>query len=75
MSALTLGRQLSRADLNDLLTPLLVALWLSQLIVFAVYPRFVARQHHRPLPAWVLTVAATAFAVYGLRATIQHSGA
>ena len=25
---------------NDLLTPSLIALWLSQLIVFAVYPRF-----------------------------------
>jgi amino acid transporter len=59
---------------NDLLTPSLVALWLSQLIVFAVYPRFAARQHDRPLPAWVLTAAATAFAVYGLWATIQHSG-
>jgi len=34
-----------------------------------------ARQHDRPLPAWVLTVAATAFAVYRLRATIQHAGA
>src|SRR6202021_2962956 len=59
---------------NDLLTPSLIALWLSQLIVFAVYPRFAARQHDRPLPAWVLTAAATAFAVYGLWATIQHSG-
>ena len=59
---------------NDLLTPSLIALWLSQLIVFAVYPRFAARQHDRPLLAWVLTAAATAFAVYGLWATIQHSG-
>ena len=59
---------------NDLLTPSLVALWLSQLIVFAVYPRFAARQHDRPLPAWVLTAASVAFAVYGLWATIQHSG-
>ena len=59
---------------NDLLTPSLIALWLSQLIVFAVYPRFAAQQHDRPLPAWVLTGAATAFAVYGLWATIQHSG-
>ena len=59
---------------NDLLTPSLVALWLSQLMVFAVYPRFAARQHDRPLPAWVLTVAATAFTVYGLWATLQHSG-
>jgi amino acid transporter len=59
---------------NDLLMPSLIALWLSQLIVFAAYPRFAARQHHRPLPAWVLTGAAAAFAVYGLWATIQHSG-
>ena len=59
---------------NDLLTPSLIALWLSQLMVFAVYPRFAARQHDRPLPAWVLTAAATAFAVYGLWATIQHAG-
>jgi hypothetical protein len=58
---------------NDLLAPSLVALWLSQLIVFAVYPRFAARQHHRPLPAWALTAAATAFGVYGLWATIQHA--
>ena len=59
---------------DDLLTPSLVALWLSQLMVFAVYPRFAARQHDRPLPAWVLTAAATAFAVYGLWETIRHSG-
>ncbi len=43
-------------------------------MVFAVYPRFAARQHDRPLPAWVLSGAATAFAVYGLWVTIQHSG-
>jgi amino acid transporter len=59
---------------GDLLMPSLVALWLSQLMVFAVYPRFAARQHDRPLPAWALTVAATAFTVYGLWATLQHSG-
>jgi hypothetical protein len=59
---------------SDLLTPSLVALWLSQLMVFAVYPRFAARQHDRPLPAWALTVAATAFTVYGLWATLQHAG-
>ncbi len=32
---------------GDLLTPSMVALWLSQLIVFAVYPRFAARQRAR----------------------------
>jgi amino acid transporter len=56
-----------------LIKPSLVALWLSQLIVFAVYPRFARRQHDRRLPAWALTVVATAFALYGLWVTIQHS--
>ena len=58
---------------NDLLKPSLVALWLSQLIVFAVYPRFVARNGGRRLPAWALAAAASAFAIYGLWATIHHS--
>jgi len=58
---------------SALLKPSLVALWLSQLIVFAVYPRFAARQHARPLPAWVLTVVSVAFAGYGLWAAIQQS--
>ena len=35
----------------------------------------IAADLDRPLPAWVPTVAATAFAVYGLWATIQHPGA
>jgi hypothetical protein len=56
-----------------LIKPSLVALWLSQLIVFAVYPRFARRQHDRRLPAWALTVAASAFALYGLWVIIQHS--
>ena len=59
---------------NDLLTASLVALWVSQLIVFAVYPRFAARRRGRALPAWVLAIVSTGFAVYGLWATIQHSG-
>jgi hypothetical protein len=58
---------------NDLLKPSLVALWLSQLVVFAVYPRFVARKGGRRLPAWGLAAGASAFAIYGLWATIQHS--
>jgi hypothetical protein len=58
---------------NDLLKPSLIALWVSQLIVFAVYPRFAAKQHSRMLPAWTLTIAACAFAIYGLWTTIQHS--
>ena len=51
----------------------LAALWLSQLIVFAVYPRFARRHQDRRVPAWALTVVATAFALYGLWVTIQHS--
>jgi amino acid transporter len=58
---------------NDLLTASLVALWVSPLIVFAVYPRFAARHRGRPLPAWGLAIVSTGFAVYGLWATIQHS--
>jgi hypothetical protein len=60
---------------TDLIKPSLVALWLSQLIVFAVYPRFAARQHERRLPAWALTVAASAFARYGLWVSIQPASA
>jgi amino acid transporter len=56
----------------DLLKPSLIALWLSQLVVFAVYPRFAARHHGRRIPAWALAAAASAFAIYGLWATVQH---
>jgi uncharacterized membrane protein YkvI len=58
---------------NFLIKPSLVTLWLSQLIVFAVYPRFAARRHERRLPAWALTVVASTFALYGLWVTLQHS--
>jgi hypothetical protein len=56
----------------DLLKPSLVALWLSQLVVFAVYPRFASRNHGRRIPAWTLSAAARAFAIYGLWATVRH---
>jgi amino acid transporter len=59
---------------DNLLKPSLVALWLSQLIVFAVYPRYIGKQRGRMLPAWALTAAACSFAIYGLVSTIQHSG-
>jgi hypothetical protein len=49
-----------------LIKPSLIALWLSQLIVFAVYPRFARQQRDRRLPVRALTVVATAFALYGL---------
>ena len=56
---------------DDLVTPSLFALWLSQLITFAVYPRFVARRGGRVGPALVLAAGASAMAIYGLWVTIQ----
>jgi hypothetical protein len=58
----------------DLIRPSLVALWLSQLIAFAAYPRFAARHRHRMLPAWSLTVVAVALTLYGLWTTIHQAG-
>jgi hypothetical protein len=58
---------------DNLITPSLFALWLSQLVTFAVYPRFVAKHGGRMLPAWVLAVGASALAIYGLWVTIQTS--
>jgi hypothetical protein len=58
---------------DDLTTVSLFALWLSQLVTFAVYPRFVARRGGRVLPALVLAAGASALAVYGLWTTIQTS--
>ncbi|MBV9604905.1 MAG: hypothetical protein JO027_07355 [Solirubrobacterales bacterium] len=51
---------------STLLQPSLIALWLSQLIVFAVYPLFAARRRHRLWPACALSLGASAFALYGL---------
>ncbi|MGH3264981.1 MAG: hypothetical protein ACRDNS_23655, partial [Trebonia sp.] len=58
---------------DALLTPSLFALWLSQLVTFAVYPRFVAKRGGRVLPAAVLAAGASALAIYGLWLTIQNS--
>ena len=58
---------------DNLLTPSLFALWLSNLITFAVYPRFVARLGGRMLTAWVLAAGSVALAGYGLWTTIQTS--
>jgi amino acid transporter len=58
---------------DTLLTPSLFALWLSQLVTFAVYPRFVARRGGRAVPAWGLAAAASAFVGYGLWTTIATS--
>ncbi len=59
---------------DSLLKPSLIALWLSQLIVFAVYPLFAAKQRQRRLPAWALSIGASALAVYGLVTAIQQAG-
>jgi amino acid transporter len=58
---------------NTLLKPSLIALWLSQLIVFAVYPRFARKQRQRALPAFALSLAASSLAIYGLWITLQHT--
>ena len=49
-----------------LLKPSLVALWLSQLIVVAVYPRFAVRNGGRPLPHAMAAVGASAVMMFGL---------
>jgi hypothetical protein len=56
---------------SALLKPSLIALWLSQLIVFAVYPSFVARQRERVLPALIVSLAAGGLAIYGLVIALQ----
>ncbi|HEY1522242.1 MAG TPA: hypothetical protein VGF70_04445 [Solirubrobacteraceae bacterium] len=58
---------------GTLLRPSLMALWLSQPIVFAVYPMSVARQGSRILGAWAVSVVASGLAVYGLVNAIQTS--
>ena len=56
---------------DTLLAPSLVALWLSQLIVFAAYPLFAAQRGQRAWPAWALSLGASAFALYGLWTALQ----
>ena len=57
---------------DRLLKPSLIALWGSQLIVFAAWPRFARRQGRSTVLAWGLALAASAFAVYGMWATLGH---
>jgi hypothetical protein len=59
---------------SALLKPSLIALWLSQLIVFAVYPLFATRHGARRLSAWTLGLGASALAVYGLVTAVQQAG-
>jgi amino acid transporter len=58
---------------DSLVKPSLVALWLSQLIVFAVYPLFARKHRQRMWPAWTLSLIASAFAIYGLVSTLQQA--
>jgi amino acid transporter len=58
---------------SALIKPSLVALWLSQLIVFLVFPRFVARHRGRLAPALALSAAASALALYGLWTAFQQA--
>lgn len=58
---------------SALLRPSLVALWISQLIVFAVYPRFAAKRGDRRLPAYAFSVLASGLAVYGLVLALQQA--
>ena len=59
---------------EDLLKPSLVALWLSQLVVFAVYPRFARRGGHTRRSDWALSLGATAFAGFGFYSVIWGGG-
>jgi len=59
---------------DSLLKPSLIALWLSQLIVFAVFPRFAYLRGHRLLPACALSVIASGLAIYGLVLALQMLG-
>jgi uncharacterized membrane protein YkvI len=59
---------------DTLLEPSLATLWVSQLIVFAVYPLFARKRGQRMLPAWSLAIVASGLALYGLWTTF-HSAA
>jgi hypothetical protein len=58
---------------NRLLKPSEIALWVSQLIVFAVYPLFAFKRRQRMWPALALSLGASAFAVYGIVTALQQS--
>ena len=62
---------------NDLLKPSLGALWVSQAIVFAVYPRFAIRHGSRSISArasaYTLAFVATALCVYGFWNSVGSS--
>jgi APA family basic amino acid/polyamine antiporter len=58
------------------LTPSLIALFVSQIVVFAVYPLMprVPVASRKPYTAWALAAIAVAWAVYGLVGAVNGSG-
>ena len=58
---------------SALLKPSLVALWVSQLIVFVVYPRFAAKRRERLVPACAIAALASGLAIYGLVLALQQA--
>jgi amino acid transporter len=58
---------------DRLLKPSLVALWVSQLIVFVVYPRFARRVGRLRVTDVVIAAGGTLFALYGIWATLHHA--
>ncbi|MCF3964611.1 hypothetical protein [Streptomyces fuscigenes] len=58
---------------DSLIKPSLFALWLSQLMVFAVYPRYAVRKGAHPVVSYALGAAGVAFALYGLWAVWHHA--
>jgi amino acid transporter len=58
---------------DSLLRVSLVALWVSQFLVFAVYPFFIRKYGGRVVPAWILAVLACALTVYGVWASLHQA--
>ncbi len=58
---------------RTLVTPSLIALWISQLIVFLVYPRFAVKWRQPVVPALALSLVASGLAGYGLWTAIQQA--
>jgi len=56
-----------------LIKPSLVALWLSQLIVVAVYPRFAVRHGGRTLPHVAAACGASAVMLFGLWNSLSNA--
>ena len=58
---------------TTLAEPSLIALWVSQLIVFAVFPLFAIKRGLRVWLACALSAIASGFAVYGIVTALQSA--